>query len=108
MRCLTKSCSLSQFSSHLQSYANLSEGALANKRVDLVAVQPLLPILHNVVIVVVVVAVVVHLALFFGARVLGGNLLGSPFLLRVIHLEGKQRLNICNSVATSLITGEFV
>lgn len=84
-------------------WSNLSEGALSNKRVDLVAVQPLLPVFYNVIIVVVVVAVVVHFALFFGAGVLRGNLLGSPFLLCVIHLESQSCvLNMDKGLLTNL------
>lgn len=82
----------------MYTHTNLSEWALANKWVDLVAVQPLLPVLHNVVVIVVVIAVIVHLALFFGAGVFRRNLLGSPFLFRVIHLRSKEKVLISDPV----------
>lgn len=68
--------------------SHLSEGALADERVDFVAVEPLLPVLHNVVVVVVVVTIVVNFPLFFGARVLGRNLLRTSLLFSVVHLQG--------------------
>lgn len=72
---------------HAPGESHLSEGALAYERVDFVAVEPLLPVLHNVVIVVVVVAVVVNFSLFLRARVLGWNLLRTSLLLSVVHLR---------------------
>lgn len=84
---------LVQLSQHAPEEPHLSEGALADERVNFVAVEPLLPVLHYVVVVVVVVAVVVNFPLFFGARVLRGNLLRTSLLLSVVHLQeaGTQR-----------------
>ena len=65
---------------------HLSEGALADERVNLVAVHPLLAGLDDVVMVVVVVAVIVEAPLLLVARILALRLLCSPLLLGVVHL----------------------
>lgn len=66
--------------------SHLSEGALPNQRVYLVAVQPLFTIFHNIVVVVVVIAVVVDFSLLLGAAVLWRDLLGPPLLFSIVHL----------------------
>lgn len=74
---------------------HLAKGAFANKRVNLIALQPALATAHNVVVVVVVITVVQDLLLLFGARVLGWRLLGPPLLLRIVYLlrrPGKRTL----------------
>ena len=70
---------------------HLAEGAFADERVNLVALQPALAAAHDVVVVVIVVAVVQDLFLLLGARVLRWRLLGPPLLLRIVHLPGRPR-----------------
>lgn len=68
-------------------FLHLSKRALADEWVYLIAVQPLLSVLDNVIVVVVIIAIIVDFPLFLSAAVLWGNLLGSPLLLGIVHLD---------------------
>lgn len=65
---------------------HLAKRAFANKRVNLIALQPALATAYDVVVVVIIITVVQDLLLLFGARVLGWRLLGPPLLLRIVYL----------------------
>lgn len=69
------------------SSTHLSKGALADERVNLVAVKEPLAVADDVIMVVVVKAFVVQLALFLVALILALGLLRTPLLLGIVHLK---------------------
>ena len=65
---------------------HLSEGSLADERIDFVSVEEAFTVPDNVIVIIVVVAVVEHFALLLVLRILALRLLRSPLLLRIVHL----------------------
>ena len=76
----------------------LAEGALADERVDLVAVEPLLARTHDVVVVVVVVALVVLATLLLVALVFVRRRVRPTLLLRVVHLKADIKCHLVTAV----------
>lgn len=89
---------------------HLTERALANKRVDFVAIEKALAVTDNIVMIIIIVAVVVHLALLLivllAGIFAGGLLLRPSFLLGIINLltERKKKKNVS---AIELKTRQF-
>lgn len=72
-----------------KSQINDQKNQLTDEGVDLVAVEKLLAIFDDVVVVLVVVAVVVQLPFLLVGRVLALGLLSSSFLFGIVNLRNK-------------------